>query len=191
MSEFESVADRIERHSSLSDAFEAGCLTVVVGVDERAAAACFGIDLADLVTMDSERWLGAPHAQTMVVQADDSSPVTAIFEDDGHEGSRAVLLERLSAQGVAASVFWNVNGMVIFSCARDGNLLWSGDVGTGEEREDLPRPLRLLDDLAAADPEADWVAIGAAMVEHFTEVDLLEPLGKLDLPWFVLTPQAE
>lgn len=191
MSDSETIAQRLDRHEALSDGFEAACLTVVIGLDEPETAARFGIDLTDPVTVDSERWAAQSQAQITVAQGKGSSPVTVVVEDNGFEGSRVPLLERLSANGMAASIFWNVNGLAIFSCAQDGDVLWSGEVGTGEEIGSLPRSLRPLNELAVADLEADWIAIGAAMVEIFIGVDLPASAGSLDLPWYVLTSKFE
>ncbi|MBJ7331002.1 MAG: hypothetical protein JHC95_13975 [Solirubrobacteraceae bacterium] len=74
-----------------------------------------------------------------------------------------------SGSGKAASIFWNVDGLVIFSCARRGQLLGSLellDVDAGE-LEDIPKSLHR-PALRANDDGSDPVAVGAAMVETFT-----------------------
>jgi hypothetical protein len=181
-----SVADQVARFAWLSDELEAGCLSVVVGSDASTSAACFGIDRADPVSMDSERWFVGTHAS--MVESD--GPVSIVLEDNGFEGSRSVVLRPASKGGKAASIFWNVNGMVIFSCARRGEVLWSGELGTEAELDGLPRSLAPFAELADADDDADPIAVGAAMVAAFTGVDVPPGLAE-DAVWCAVSPHVE
>jgi hypothetical protein len=109
----------------------------------------------------------------VVASADlgDAAGVAAavLIENNGFEGSRMEVLAALSRQGKAASVFWNVNGLVVFGCARRGNVVASVEL-LDAVAEALPRSLRPF--LQDGDVEQDPVAVGMAMVEEFTGVHL-------------------
>ncbi|WP_377324660.1 DUF6461 domain-containing protein [Pimelobacter simplex] len=179
-------ADQVASYAWLSDELEAGCLSVVVGSDASTSAECFGIDRDDPVSMDSERWFVGPHAS--VVETD--GPVSIVLEDNGFEGSRSVVLRPASKGGKAASIFWNVNGMVIFSCARRGKVLWSGELGMEADLDGLPRSLVRFAELADADDDVDPVAVGAAMVAAFTGVEVTAGPVE-DAVWCAVSPQVE
>jgi len=163
----------------------AGCVTVVAqGVPERVAEA-FGAD-PEKVSAGSEgtgaQWPGDASGDWAVFTSstDDRSGVASVLviEDNRYQGSRPEVLRvasQASATGKAASIYWNVEGMVVFSCAQKGKLVGAAELLglTDEELASIPRSLHRLARLCD-DPTVDTVAVGAAMVEKFTGVDFGE-----------------
>jgi hypothetical protein len=147
----------------------AGCVTVAHLADPAKLHRAFGADTDPLPAAD------------FPVEIDDewawftsSGEASVVVEDNGVQGSRGTVLglaSRASSNGKAASVFWNVNGLVIFSCARKGKLVGSIELldVDEDELEDIPRSLHRLAmqaNLEGSDP----IAVAAAMVEKFTGV---------------------
>lgn len=164
----------------------AGCVTVVPDSAPEPVARAFGHDpgdpgdepgpgtfaerslRGDLGDDGSEIWVAA------------TAGATVVFEFNGFEGTRDEVLREASKIGpakLAASIFWNVNGLVQVTCARRGKVVASIDLYLDEdELDEVPRALRKLARLCF-DDEADLEAIGAAMVETyvgvgFTQADL-------------------
>jgi hypothetical protein len=142
----------------------AGCVTVIAAAVPARARSAFGADIEPLTIEETpaEPWARFTTADSAVV----------VVEDNGFEGSRSEVLRAASTaseMGKAASIFWNVNDMVIFTCARRGKLLGSVellDVDEGD-LQDIPKSLHRLA-LRTNDDGSDPVAVGAAMVETFT-----------------------
>ncbi len=151
----------------------AGCVTVVPGADTAKVEAAFGCDTvssAASIYADSddgpdrmldglEAWLGS------------SGDAVVVLEENGFQGSRSEVLRpasKASAGGLAVSLFWNVEGLVMFSAARRGKMVCAGELMDCEP-EEFPRAVRRLARLAE-DEEADLVAVGAAMVEQLSGV---------------------
>ena len=141
---------------------EAGCVTVVPGAAVGPVASAFGC---------------VPESETQRPGDDEvhlvgSDAATTAFEDNGFQGSRPEVLRplsRLSENGKAASLLWNVNGMVVIALAQRGKLVCEVELlGPDEaELEGMPRRLqRLLLTL----PGDDLLALGAVLVETFTGV---------------------
>jgi hypothetical protein len=157
----------------------AGCVTVVAAADPARVAASFGCDEPAAAPSSYAEMNGIPDQQFFGLQlwlghADDA---VVVIEDNGYEGSRAEVLRaasKASASGVAASVFWNVNGLVIFSAARKGKLACSVEL-LDCEPDEVPRSVRQLAKLGARD-DIDSVALGAAMVARFTGVSFDEQM---------------
>jgi hypothetical protein len=106
-----------------------------------------------------EAWVGSVDEAVLIV------------EENGFQGSRSEVLRpapKASATGLAVSVFWNVNGLVMFSVARRGKMVCSAELMDCDP-EELPRAVRRLARLTE-DEEADLVSIAAAMVEQLTGV---------------------
>jgi hypothetical protein len=140
---------------------EAGCITLVAGAARRDVLDAFGAE-GDFVAHD----VSDAFEQPFVSIAEPTDGVVAAFEFNGFEGSRDEVLRAASKRGKAASIFWNVNGMVRFGCARRGKVLWSGELGLDDDDTGLPRGLVSLLALAENE-EVDEVALGMAMVERF------------------------
>lgn len=145
---------------------EAGCVTVIADPDIGKLEGAFGIEPEGTAAPDPDAddlvWLTVLGAAAVVA------------EDNGFQGSRPEVLRpasRASRAGKAASVFWNVNGEIHFTCARRGQLVCAFELidPDADELDGLPRGLRPLV-ARCADPDAELIAIGAAMVETFTGV---------------------
>lgn len=162
---------------------EAGCLTVVVGADTEKVLDAFAAESKERVSIEDASLVPTPH----VAVADAAGGALVAVELNGYEGSRPEVLARASRRGKAASVYWEINGMVTVSCASRGRLVASADLSEGTEDADLPARLRTL--LPAADD--DLVAAGGAMVERYTGITV--PPGVLDgLPEaYVVHPRPE
>lgn len=109
-----------------------------------------------------------------------------MVEDDGFVGSRPEVLARLSGNGRAASMFWNVNDHTAFSFAQTGELLGSVDLYDADDPDfaheiDLPVELRQLFS-AAGHEDADLHATGLALVATFTGIEMRrEDVAQVDV----------
>jgi hypothetical protein len=114
-----------------------------------------------------------------------AAPSVALIEDNGYEGALPDVLAVLSRGGRSASVFWNVNGMVIFGCARRGKLVCTTELP--DVPDGLPRSLNRLIE-SASDEDAPLVGIAMAMAASFTGV-AVEPEPALVDPqtWYPIT----
>jgi hypothetical protein len=147
---------------------QAGCVTVVTGATASHVLKAFGARTDHTHTVD-DAFLLEGHAAVCVV--DVPGGVVAV-EINGYQGSRAEVLGPASRRGKAASIFWNVNYVVQFTCARRGRTLAMTDLGLPVEADELPRSLRPLLSLTESD-DADLVAVGMAMVDRFTGLSAL------------------
>lgn len=165
---------------------EAGCLTMVAGLSAKDAIRRVGADLTQAASgpLGGGRVQGYPMISAHDAGSPDS-PSAVLIEDNGYEGAQPDVLAALSRKGPAASVFWNVNGIVMFGCARRGKLVCSTELP--DVPETLPRSLTRLVGLAAAD-DAPLVAIAMAMAVTFTGV-AVEPQPDLVDPdvWYPIT----
>lgn len=160
---------------STTNVAEAGCITVVVEADDTRVRDAFGADTATLPGSGADLLGEWPaHLELGVEWAwfSTSGAASVVVEDNNFQGSRSEVLRvasRASATGKAASIFWNVNGLVIFTCARRGKVIGTVDLSIVDESdlEGLPRSLHKLA-LLCEDIDVDPVAVGAAMVEKFT-----------------------
>jgi hypothetical protein len=154
----------------VTDFANAGCVTVVTGSSGDTALAAVGADsahaspLADVSGVEGIGWISV--ANEVAGLPDDA---IVLVEDAGWEGSRPEVLARLSRKGAAASVFWDVNGLVMFGCARRGKVQVSLEVPDSEEEAaELPAALRRVwqRERTVAGP----VAVAMSMVQRFTGV---------------------
>jgi hypothetical protein len=165
---------------------EAGCLTLVAGLSATEALHRVGADLSRTTRgpINGAR----PEGYSMISAVEAGTPVSpsaVLVEDNGYEGAQPDVLVALSRRGRAASAFWNVNGMVMFGCARRGTLVCSTELPGVPE--DLPRSLNRLMD-SASDEDARLVAIAMAMAATFTGIGI-EPQPALVDPhtWYPIT----
>ncbi len=165
---------------------EAGCITLVAGLSATEALKRVGADLARSTPgrVDGARPQGYPTISALDVGSPDS-PSAALIEDNGFDGAQPDVLAALSRGGRAASVFWNVNGIVMFGCARRGKLVCTTELP--DEPAELPRSLHRLM-RSASDDDAPLVAIAMAMAATFTGVRV-EPEPALVDPqtWYPIT----
>ena len=148
----------------------AGCVTVTIGSSRDDALAAVGADIDH--SADATEVSGAEGVDWISAASEVSGfpeGVVVLIEDAGWQGSRPEVLSRLSKKGAAASVSWNVDGLVMFGCARRGRVQASLEVpDTDEDAAELPAALRRVwvRERARAGP----VAVGMAMVEKFTGI---------------------
>lgn len=149
----------------------AGCITLVAGVIPAEAARRIGADPSSVVAFDQidrGEWLSWISIASVHEGALDAGVV--LIEDNGWEGARPEVLAALSKGGSAASVFWNVEDVVRFGCARRGKPIASVELPDPEDVDDLPSMLRRL--VQRAPDDANPVALGALLAERFTGVPL-------------------
>ena len=171
----------------------AGCITVVPGADLAKVEAAFG---CDPVSGDAPRYADSDDGPERLLDGleawlGSSGEAALVVEENGFQGSRSEVLRPASkagSAGLAVSVFWNVEGLVMFSAARRGKMVCSGEL-MGCDPAEFPRAVRRLAQLTE-DEEADLVAVGAAMVEQLSGA----AFGKADVDAAVhrsLTPVLE
>jgi len=158
---------------------EAGCITVISTADAEKVRQSFGADDETHSTTpptEDRFWTNEP-TPSWAWFASPTDAAATVIEFNGFQGSRPEVLReasRASADGKAASAFWNVNGMVIVTCARRGKVVASIDLSLLDpSNEDavrtLPRSLQRLG-RTVSDEEAGLIAVAVAMVEQFTGV---------------------
>ncbi|WP_235497734.1 DUF6461 domain-containing protein [Frankia sp. R43] len=141
---------------------EAATITVITGLGLDDVVRAFQADPQSATTLQSARDQ-AGHRFSVSFLAVDGA-VLAV-EDNGFMGSAAEVLRPLSAQGRAASIFWNINAVRRLNLAAGGELL-----ATLELPHDGPVPAAAapyLADLDLADYR-DGAAKGLAAVARFT-----------------------
>jgi hypothetical protein len=148
----------------------AGCVTVVTTSSRQAVIAAVGADGAQSMPVDDVSGAdGLSWISVVQEEAGLADGAVVLVEDTAWEGSRPEVLARLSKKGAAASVFWDVNGLVMFGCARRGKVQVSLEMPDSEdEAAELPAALRRVwqRERTVAGP----VAVAMAMVEKFTGV---------------------
>lgn len=198
------MAKTPESYAWLSDSpiGVAGCVTVVAQSDLARAGEAFGADPAQLVggvpRTDAhwpEEYVGEWAWFTGPASSGSAEADVVVIEDNGFQGSRTEVLRvasRASASGKAASIFWNVNGVVIFSCAQKGTVVAAVELLglDDDELASLPRSVRSLARLCE-DESVDLVAVGASMVEAFTGVEFGEGVLRNGLMADLVPPPAD
>ncbi len=147
----------------------AGCVTVVAEPDVGSVEYAFGCGAPIPVADPSEQRQTDGLEYALVASLPGG---VLVLEDNGFQGTRAEVLGLASkaSAGRTASIFWNVNGVIRFTCARKGKLVCSFELGEDEaEIVGLPAALRTLVQ-TCAEGRVDLVAAGAAMVETYTGV---------------------
>lgn len=165
----------------------AGCVTLAAGLSATEALTRVGADVGQPRLGSATDVVFGGHRLISAVDTEEAgAPAGAVLiEDNGYEGSQPGVLCALSRKGRAASVFWNVEGMVMFSCARRGKLVCSTEVP--DVADELPRALHAL--MRQADEEeVSLVAVGVAMAEKFTGLTLDASPGVVDPQvWYPIT----
>lgn len=167
---------RYERYRWVTDGVvtsysNAGCLTIVSGMSSDDAVRAVGADPTRPVTPEERSGVdGLGYVSVAGLEEATSDKAVVLIEDNGWEGSRPEVLKRLSKKGKAAAVFWNVNGMVIFTCARRGKVLASLELPDADLDGDVPATLRRV--LERAPEDTDPVALALMLAERFSGVAL-------------------
>ena len=166
----------------------AGCLTLVAGVDERAVLEAFGAELDEPLTLHE-----VADAMVIAVGVVPCGDGVLAFEINGFGGTRPEVLRVASAESRAASIFWNVNGIVQLTCASAGSMRGSEELLVLDETASLP--LDLVPDLAAAfEREEDMVLPGVRPAETFTGLStdgLVVPADVTMYPLLTVVPDLE
>jgi Family of unknown function (DUF6461) len=144
---------------------EAACLTFVSGSGDEAILAAFGVDLDHPARTLREALDGTSACVGVLAWGDGFVAI----ELNGGEGIRPEVLRDLSRTGVAAGLFWNVNAMVVVSCASRGRM--RGTEELLELRPDSELPKSVLRPLLAAQ-DADVDRRSAALLALTTFVGL-------------------
>src|SRR5215210_1992446 len=100
---------------------EAGCVTVVLGSDVPAVVSAFGGD-PGVPPLHKTELLDLP-LMTKVARVASVEPAVVAVEWNGFEGERIEVLRAVSANELAVSVFWHVNGRMTFSLAVQRELM--------------------------------------------------------------------
>ena len=166
----------------------AGCLTLVTGADERAVLESFGAELDEPLSLHE-----VADAMVVAVGVVPCGDGVLAFEINGFQGARPEVLRVASASGRAASIFWNVNGIVQLTCASAGRMRGSEELLVLDESCSLPPAL--VPALAAAfEREEDMVLPGLRAVETFTGLStagLVLPADVTMYPLLTAVPDLE
>ena len=115
------------------------------------------------------------------------------FEINGFQGARTEVLRVVSAAGRAASIFWNVNGIVQLTCASAGDMRGSEELLVLDENCSLP-PEVVPPLVAAFEREEDMVLPGVLAAEAFTGLStagLVVPSDVTMYPLLTAVPDLE
>ena len=152
-------------HEDLAWFGQAACVTVASGVTREPFVNAFGVDLASPQSRaDSTGEPDDAEAPTLISFTEVAGCLVAV-EVNGSTGSEADVLEATSITGRAASAFWDVSGTVRFACARDGEVLYDGEL-VHDGTDGLPPELVPLVGRVADEPSSQAVAM--ALVETWT-----------------------
>jgi hypothetical protein len=147
----------------------AGCVTVVFGIGTEGALVAMGADphrataVVEVRLDEGTGWVSAAGSEAGL-----PADTVVLVEDNGWEGIRPEVLSRLSKPGKAASVFWNVEGLLMFACARRGKVIATVDLTDPDAADELPATLRRLWEQEADTEES--LAIAMTLVEKYTGV---------------------
>jgi hypothetical protein len=158
----------------------AGCLTLVAGADERAVLEAFGAELDEPLTLHE-----VADAMVIAVGVVPCGDGVLAFEINGFQGARTEVLRRASASGRAASIFWNVNGIVQLTCATGGDVVGSEELLVLDETCSLP-PELVPPLVAAFEREEDMVIPGVLAAEAFTGLSTAGLVVPSDVTMFPL-----
>jgi hypothetical protein len=152
------------RESELEDA---AAVTVCTGMAQADALLAFGADPTSPRPAEEAEDTIDPHVRTL----DIAGGATLAVEYNGWQGSRSEVLTRLSARGLAASMYWNVDALTNFAAARGGRVLASYEPFSDEPPEATdPDVLAALDGLDFDSTHHSKSACGLVAVERLTGV---------------------
>ena len=177
---------------SWSDGVDALTITLVRGPDLRAAGEAFRLQEGTerLATFeeawDSWEWEDTAEFPVMVGERDGW---LVFVEPNGWGGAQDEVLGPLSRAGTAVSVYWNVNAVVRFSLARDGEVVRSFDPSGPVAPEPSGDPLPEEADLDSGDPDAGPWHLALELLERVTGVEL-DADWLLESRWRTFTTDA-
>jgi hypothetical protein len=181
----ESDVERWLAPRGLGGMADAACLTFVRGRDRDEILSTFGAEL-DRPTLTLTEALEDVVTCIGVLAWGDGF---LAIEPNGGEGLRPGLLRELSREGAAASLFWDVNGTVVLSCASRGRTRGSEELLDLNPDSQLPRAV-LGALLAARDSGGESLVAALDAVAQF--VGLPSDIGELPPPTlYRLVPQLE
>lgn len=153
----------------------ASCVTVVAGIGPDEALRRFGADTSRTLDVEIEAEDAEAYGWSIAATAVPGGVV--LMEPNGFQGSREEVLLRVAGDGVAASVFWNVESDNSFVAVRAGTVVAQVDMyefldaDAPEVLENLDLPPELLPlCLEAAEVDEEPWPTGLAMAETFTGV---------------------
>lgn len=154
----------------------ATCVTVVAAVEAGEVLRRFGTDAATTVNVQQLDPFDGPAGP---IAATDVPGGVVTVEPSGFQGAREDVLLRVAGDGVAASVFWDVNDDNQFIAVRGGAVVVRVDMYDFLDAEDpevllelgLPDELHDLCREAAEAQKKPW-ATGLAMAEVITGVPI-------------------
>ena len=145
----------------------AATITVVTGATLERTLRAFGADPARSEPIDDIKQdlalRGTIEAWVTVL---DVGGAVLVVEDNGFHGTDVAVLRAASAEGRAASMFWNVNGVTRLSFAEGGDMLASFEPCENQEH-DLPAVNDALLGLDFAE-HGERIGKGLVAVERFT-----------------------
>lgn len=165
----------------------AATITVVTGSSVEEVLRAFGADPAVSVSLQ-DTW-PRDGLESMVCVLPIDGAVLAV-EDNGWHAID--VMDALSRNGTAASMYWNVNAVTRLSFARAGEVVASFEVGD-DPGPAGPELTAALDGLDFADPR-HWVAKGVTAVARFAGRDFdaaqLERIRQDDIAYPITSPET-
>jgi len=151
----------------------AGCLGVVVGLDEAAVLRQLNVDRTSRrVASVCEAWqMSASAFGNDIVQVSSIGDAVVTFEPNGWQGVEDGLAVRLSGRGRYAAHFWNVNAVMDFVFAERGSIRRSFDPLLYDGETALPEEVGLPFPLGGDDPLIPQRAT-LALIERLTGVEI-------------------
>lgn len=148
------------------ETFPAMCITAIAGATVENASAAFSVeDEGEILDIDDAA--DEPSIGLLTVPGG----VIAV-EYNGWEGSREPVLLAASTGTWAASVYWNVNRLVLASLAEANRVVAVLEQGVARGDENAPSPIvdELVTDLDFS-VEGPWVANSALIARRYTGVE--------------------
>jgi hypothetical protein len=158
-------------HEDLAWFGTAACVTVAAGVTREQFVNAFGVDLASPQSRENSRGPSDDEDAPALISFTEVAGCLVAVEVDGLTGSETDVLEATSIRGRAASAFWNADDHVRFACARDGEVLYDGELvhhGDDEDTDRLPAELAPILGGARQDEGLSLQAVAMALVEAWT-----------------------
>lgn len=168
------------RSSSGYGLHDAACVSLISGVSVTRIEAAFGLRAVEIGTAGSEQ----SHSSEVKMHTADG--IMVIVEPASFRGTQPGVLKAASRDGKLASVYWDVNDMVIVGLARRGKLVALGEISDIEPNLYGRRSGARLPELTT-----DWPQLAFATVERFVGVRLTRTLLKSPSTLYRLEPRVQ